>query len=240
MDSSQGSSALVEYDAATLVRVHSVTGPSYIDHGPFAGTLAHILRLGSCNLTCDWCPVPETWDRATLDTAVPLTTTTALADRVVEQMMTDPELPVLITGGEPLLSDHAILDLTDRVRATGLHPRWLVETNGTLPPPDWWTGVIYHTVVSPKVGTRDPRRRRIVPAALDAWTALHWRSRADFDITVTNGSDVLHAIDLSRELDVAPSRIWLTPRPGCLDRVYDTAQANGFRLHTALDPKDTP
>jgi 7-carboxy-7-deazaguanine synthase len=234
----------------TVVRVAAVEPPSYAGHGPWATTPLHLLRLGMCNLACDWCEVPETVAilGADLDTTAPYITIDALVERLDTVLDTAPETPLLITGGEPLLQDHAILELSDR-----LADRWplvdlWVETNGTRPPPDWWLERVARTLVSPKVGTRDPQRKRLPGHALEAWATLArtnepGSSVVAFDFTCGTRSDVLHTARICTWLELAPCDVTITPRAGSharrdhctvqqasLNIVYGTALEHGFAL----------
>lgn len=223
---------LVQTD--TLIRVAAVQPPGYHGHGILAAFPVHLLRLGMCNLSCDWCEAPETVAAlgARLDTTAPYETTRALAARLLPQLTADPEVPLLITGGEPLVQDMAILDLAQRLTEDGAsNPLW-VETNGTIPPPDWWDDFIVGTLVSPKVGTRDPQHRRLT-GAHEAWA----RAGGLFDFTCATASDVLLAAQVCTWLAISPATCTITPRGTTHDEqgtslaaVHDEALAHGFPL----------
>lgn len=233
-----------ELGTETLLRVATVEAPGYHGHGPLAGTPVHILRLGICNLACAWCDHPETVAAlgAHLDTTAPYTSTRALLDRLAPQLDADPEMPLLITGGEPLLQDHAILDLTQRLADQGRASTLWVETNGTIPPPQWWTDWISHTIVSPKLGTHDPVHRHLPPAALTRWAELahihdYGGRLAHFDFTVATRSDVLLAAELCNQYGLSPRHCSLTPRGtghdtqcASLAAIHDTALEHGFGI----------
>lgn len=232
----------------TLVRVASLTGPSYGGHGPLAGQLVHVLRLGMCNLACEWCDHPETVAAlgADLDTTAPYTTVSALADRITEHMGTDRLLALLITGGEPLVQDYALHAL---LASPELRPlTTVVETNGTKPPPDWWgegspvdrTELVSYTIVSPKVGTHDPQHKRLPDKPLRQWADLaRMYLRATFHFTVQDRSDVEHAARLCDTLDLSPSDCCLTPEGRghdtqltALAAILTPAAEYGFRIST--------
>lgn len=87
--------------------------------GPYAGWPAVFIRLGGCNLACDFC-----------DTDFEGFTTVSVADivtRVVPQLKGAEKL-VVITGGEPLRQN--IIPLCEALIAEGCKVQ--IETNGTL------------------------------------------------------------------------------------------------------------
>lgn len=118
--------------------------------GPFAGHPSVFVRLGGCNLACDFCDTEfEAFHEMTLEAILEcIATHTQYADLVV------------ITGGEPLRQP--IGPLCEALLARGL--RVQIETNGTL-----WrelpAGV--HIICSPKVtaGSYHPIRPDLLARA---------------------------------------------------------------------------
>lgn len=238
-----------------VVRVADVSGPSYAGHGPWATDPLHVLRLGICNLACEWCEAPETvaFLGADLDTTAPYITVDALLERVLAQLDTAPDVPLLITGGEPLLQDWAVLELAQRIANEREAAELWVETNGTKPPPEWWAEHVDRTLVSPKVGTRDPQRKRLPAHALTGWAELandHQLQHLNrdggpvvaFDFCCATRSDVLHAVEVCTWLGLYIPAVSITPRviavePGAwygqqlaVAAVHDTALEHGFCL----------
>ncbi len=97
--------------------------------GFFQGRAAYFIRLGGCDVGCVWCDVKESWDAA----AHPKREVTAL---VAEVKNTAAEM-VVITGGEPLLHDLAIL--TEQLQAAGLETN--IETSGSSPLSGNWNWI---------------------------------------------------------------------------------------------------
>lgn len=94
--------------------------------GPFLGERQVFVRLGGCNLHCDYCDEPETipMDSGRL---VP----GAEVERRVEALLdAQPHASVSVTGGEPLLHPAFLGEFLPRLRVRGL--RTHLETNGTL------------------------------------------------------------------------------------------------------------
>jgi 7-carboxy-7-deazaguanine synthase len=97
--------------------------------GFYQGRAAYFIRLGGCDVGCVWCDVKESWDAA----AHPKREVAAL---VAEVKNTAAEM-VVITGGEPLLHDLAIL--TEQLQAAGLETN--IETSGSSPLSGNWNWI---------------------------------------------------------------------------------------------------
>ena len=93
--------------------------PTLQGEGPFVGQPSVFVRLGGCNLACDFCDTEfEKFEEMTLDATVKTILHHAAGIRDL----------VVITGGEPLRQN--IAPLCERLLAAGL--RVQIETNGTL------------------------------------------------------------------------------------------------------------
>lgn len=221
----------------TWLPVSEVFGPTFQGEGPHAGVRTGFVRLGLCNLSCEWCDTPYTWDesRYDVDKECPPTHITEVHDRL-RDMAVD---TVCVSGGEPLIHKAKLEAL--------LVPEWTwhAETNGTIAPPAWWGHHVQHTSVSPKVNTRDPWKKRIKLPALAGWNELAQQGKAAFKFVV-NESQWLDVVDLVvRQVGIAPEHVWIMPEgtttgelverhrwlaPHVLDRGWNTTT----RLHTLL------
>lgn len=97
--------------------------------GFYQGRAAYFIRLGGCDVGCVWCDVKDSWDAE----AHPKREVAAL---VAEVKTTAAEM-VVITGGEPLLHDLALL--TEQLQAAGLETN--IETSGSSPLSGTWNWI---------------------------------------------------------------------------------------------------
>jgi organic radical activating enzyme len=138
--------------------------------GPSSGRLCAFLRLGGCNLSCNWCDTPYTWDwtgrgRTGIAHRPERELHPTSAGDVLDRLLAYDVPLVVITGGEPLSQQRRLVPVVAGLVAAGRRVEF--ETNGTVAPiADLrLPGVRYN--VSPKLShSGDPEGRRIVPAAL--------------------------------------------------------------------------
>ena len=103
--------------------------------GAFAGTPAVFVRFSGCNLACPWCDT---------DHSHAVEMTHGELEDAVRELLKGPEGAIIVlTGGEPALQ---LSEDDPLFRGSG--SRVCIETNGTLPVPDWVDWV----TVSPKNG----------------------------------------------------------------------------------------
>jgi 7-carboxy-7-deazaguanine synthase len=183
--------------------VAEIFGPTFQGEGPSTGRLAMFVRLGRCNLDCQWCDEKQTWDWATFDPAVELTT---MPTTEVLKALDAIGAPLLvITGGEPLLQQRDLVPLVTAAHERGW--RIEIETNGTITPVDPLVTLVDQWNVSPKLagsGVDLPRRWR--PDALRALASTQ-RAVAKFVVTNVSELDEVAAIAEAAHLD----EIWIMP-----------------------------
>lgn len=193
------------------LRVIEIFGPTVQGEGASVGRASYFLRLGGCNLTCEWCDTPYSWDPARLDPERPeaeatidgvverLTLTTVAAGEAVARHL-------VITGGEPLLQRESLTFLCARLQKDG----WTieVETSGTIPP-----GQLVQLVdqfnVSPKLAHSGvDKRARIRMTVLNEFAE---NRRAVFKFVAREPSDLDEAAELLSQLSpfVEPSRVFV-------------------------------
>lgn len=214
-----------------------VFGPTWQGEGPHAGRRCAFIRLGLCNLTCEWCDTPFTWDSSRYDVHAECPETPVVD--IWKRLEATGCSMVVLSGGEPLVHHQRLPHLFTH------HHEWHVETNGTIAPPEYWDRYVTHTTVSPKVNTRDPLKKRFKPAALRAWADKAARGRAAFKFVVTNPRDLDVIEAIMRRYDIPRRRVWVMPEGTTAEAVIahhrDLAphiEAHGFntttRLHTLL------
>lgn len=225
----------------TLLPVSEVFGPTFQGEGPHSGLRTGFVRLGLCNLSCEWCDTPYTWDNARYDVSkeCPPTTVSEVHDRL-RALNVD---TVCLSGGEPLMHRAKLHHL--------LTPEWSwhAETNGTIAPPVYWRELVAHTTVSPKINTRDAHKKRIKPAALAEWSALANEGRAIFKFVASKVADLQLVADVVTEVGIDPRHVWVMPEGTdaktvvsrhrqLADHVSERGWNTTTRLHTLLYEKE--
>lgn len=217
------------------VPLSEVFGPTFQGEGPHAGRRCGFVRLGLCNLSCEWCDTPYTWDHTRYDVKAecPDTPITQVA-AAVEQLGVD---VVVLSGGEPLMHAAKLPALFAATHGV----QWHVETNGTIVPPDWWAANVTHTTVSPKINTGDPAKKRLKARPLAAWAAHAAAGSAIFKFVVVDEEELAVIAELVAEYGIPPSAVWVMPEGTTAETVTDRhAQladailAAGFNTTTRL------
>jgi len=181
---------------ASLV-VSEVFGPTLQGEGPSAGRPAGFVRLGRCNLACDWCDTKYTWDWDDYDPQEELHTEETGA--VLEQLDAMGVGMVVVTGGEPLLQQRNLPPLLREAKARGW--RVEVETSGTIAPllgPD----LVDQFNVSPKLSNSGNRQSR--PYRPDVLRSFQDSGRAIFKIVAQSPSDLVEAERMVGECGLDP------------------------------------
>ena len=89
--------------------------------GFHSGSSAYFLRIGGCDVGCHWCDVKESWDAS----RHPLIS----VDNIINKMPNTFINTVVVTGGEPLMYNLALL--TSRLKDKGVQIH--LETSGAYP-----------------------------------------------------------------------------------------------------------
>ncbi|MDA1060508.1 MAG: 7-carboxy-7-deazaguanine synthase QueE [bacterium] len=85
------------------------------------GKPAIFLRLAGCHLRCTWCDTKYTWD---LKSGKNMTT-----NEIIKEIKKHPCKHLVITGGEPLIQQNALIDLLKHLKKYYIE----IETSGSLP-----------------------------------------------------------------------------------------------------------
>ena len=180
--------------------VSEVFGPTVQGEGPSAGQRAGFVRLGRCNLTCEWCDSRYTWDWGEFDPSRELSTWTV--GQLIRQLDGMDVNLVVITGGEPLLQQRQLVPLLGACRERGW--RVEVETNGTLAP-TVADGLVTQWNVSPKLANSNVAAQRRF--RLEVLRRFQATGRAVFKFVVVGSGDldeVQQMVDLG-----GLSRVWI-------------------------------
>ena len=180
----------------TLI-VSEVFGPTLQGEGPSTGRRAGFVRLGRCNLACTWCDTPYTWDWSRFDQSVELRRVEVAEVVAAVEAMDVPM--VVVTGGEPLLQQAALLDLLP-----ALSPRRIeIETAGTIAPRPELVALVDQFNVSPKLANSgNPEERRVKPDVLRAFAET---GKAVFKFVVAGPEE----LDEVAAFGVSP--VWVMP-----------------------------
>jgi organic radical activating enzyme len=177
-------------------------GPTWQGEGPSLGRLTAILRLGRCNLACQFCDTAYTWDWGRFDPAVELHDTQV--DDVLARLDAMSIDMVVVTGGEPMLQQRALGPLLHAVKDRG----WRVEmeTAGTIEP-SMEGGLVDQWNVSPKLANSgNPLERRYKPEVLRAFEST---GRAIFKFVVCEPPDLDEVQAMVDECGLTD--IWIMP-----------------------------
>ena len=176
---------------------HSIQG-----EGPTVGWPSVFLRLGFCNLHCEWCDTKYSWSAKEYDL------TSELQRQSIEEIKAAlrvfPSKNLVVTGGEPLLQQDAL-----ELLLTHIPHRIELETAGTRKPSATLIKRISQWNVSPKLASsQNALRKRYKPAVLDSFVAL---DSSIFKFVISDENDLREAERIIREFSISPDRVWLTP-----------------------------
>lgn len=221
--------------------------------GATAGKPAVFFRLHHCNLDCEWCDTPYTWNKDTteyheerekwdIDKAVREIQTgweNGLM-KYQEENEEGKETPfprMVITGGEPLLQAEKIRELLARPEFYD----WKIEieTNGTIVPPEGLPENVQFNC-SPKLeNSAVSKEKRIKPEALEAFK----NANTYFKFVVRGEKDIDEIVrDYLPLLEGAPKdRIYISPEgksaeeiDAVIEKVRDRVAREGFVLGDRL------
>ncbi|WP_246076557.1 7-carboxy-7-deazaguanine synthase QueE [Amycolatopsis cihanbeyliensis] len=194
-------------------------GPTFQGEGPSCGQPAIFIRTSRCNLTCDWCDEPRTWDHSRFNLAEH-TSWQSIADLTDWVLSYDTDL-VVITGGEPLLQQYRLVPLVAALLEAGRRVEF--ETNGTIVPVQDVRLDQVQFNVSPKLASSGiPAQRRIVPEALNALP----QTNTVFKFVITAEHREADLAEADHLVDTyGLRRVWLMPEGTTRDAVTSGLQA---------------
>ncbi|GJF32582.1 radical SAM protein [Kitasatospora sp. NE20-6] len=206
-------------------------GPTFQGEGPSTGRITHFLRLWGCNLHCPPCDTPDTWDRSRFDPADVARHHTAR--EIADWLTGRPGERLVVTGGEPLMQQRALLPLLRLLPGYRVE----IETNGTIPPLPEVVERVEAFNVSPKLARfAAPGDWRISPRAL---RALADCGKARFKFVVQEPGELEEISALVGEYGLGS--VWVMPEGTSSAAVLegmrglaDAVLARGWNLSTRL------
>jgi 7-carboxy-7-deazaguanine synthase len=206
---------------------HSVQG-----EGVRIGLPSVFIRFGLCNLDCKWCDTK--WAKTEYKEMTTL--------EVVKKVESYNCRNVVLTGGEPLLQQDAMVSIIEKLLRGSLFYRFEVETNGTikitnprlLETVDSW-------VISPKLSNSGVS----ISPILHPWVFQEKRGKIFFKFVVDNHSDFKDILNFILKYNIL-SNVETTDiilMPQCRNKrdhnvklpfIIDFAKANGFRVTPRL------
>lgn len=190
--------------------------------GKSMGVPSVFVRTSLCNLHCIWCDTDYTWNWT--GTRFPHVNDNKPGYRKFDKKSWIAECAiaeaaamvagfpcrnVILTGGEPMLQQAALVHLMQALRQ--IHPeyRFEVETNGTLLPTPAFDDAIDQYNVSPKLeNSNNPRKLREKPAVYQFFVN---NSKAHFKFVVAEKTDLDEVLELIARYHIPPEKVWLMP-----------------------------
>lgn len=208
--------------------------------GPSLGQPMTFLRLAGCNLQCRWCDTPFSWNFGQGDGIeerfghktykVDEESHAMSIEEVAEKVLTSQPKNLVITGGEPVLQQDALIELIGVLRGRGVE--WVeVETNGTVAIKPELLSLINQINCSPKLSNSGNEvRMRYHKEVLKQYQAS---GKAIFKFVVVDVTDTNEIKYLAEECGLTDN--WLMPQARTREehllmqeKVSALAQANGW------------
>jgi organic radical activating enzyme len=190
-----------EHHGTTTLVVSEVFGPTLQGEGPSAGQRAGFVRLGRCSLDCCWCDTRYSWDWKRYDPAVELHEVEV--DTVAAQVRAMDVPMVVVTGGEPMLQQPALVALLARLPTHRVE----IETNGIHPPEPELAERVERFNVSPKLSNSGIiRNRRYKP---DVLRDFERTGKGGFKFVACETRDLEEIAEIVNECGL--SDVWVMP-----------------------------
>jgi 7-carboxy-7-deazaguanine synthase len=218
--------------------VSEVFGPTFQGEGPSLGRRCSFLRLGGCNLACRWCDTSYTWDWSGKN-GVRYDPSTELRredwGKIWQDLMACGTDMLVISGGEPLLQQQALLPLLETCRDVGW--RVEIETAGTIEPSPMLTDLVDGFNVSPKLANSgNVLRARLNVHALEA---LQSSGKASWKFVAVEPIDLDEVAVVVEQFGLQP--VYVMPEGIAADVITERARAlaepvlrRGWNLTTRL------
>ncbi len=208
---------------------------SFQGEGLNTGLPSVFLRLATCNLECSWCDTKYTWDWAQYDYESEVI---LLDNSVIEKEIISFNCSrLIVTGGEPLLQQNALIPLLDSLRSKGIESE--IETNGTIKPSTEMVKLVSQWNISPKItNSSNSRRRRESPGAIKVFKTL---TNSYFKFVIVAPSDIDEVCNLIQLHGIPADRTILMPEGITPTEILSKGRwlseiciSKGFRFSTRL------
>lgn len=220
------------------LKVNEIFGPTIQGEGKTTGKKVMFLRLSGCNLHCDWCDTPHTWNWVGTPFKHPDKYERTKEERKMSHWYIIKDLrgiggdevkALVISGGEPLLQQKKLFWLLKDLKELGW---WIeIETNGTIPLDDELQEFIDQVNCSPKLSNSgNCERIRIRKKAMENLVA---NPKSTFKFVVSSQEDVEEIEDYVNRFAIPKSKIYLMPlgkTPSELAKTEDSTKALAKRL----------
>lgn len=182
------------------------------------GRPAVFLRLGLCNLKCTWCDTKYAWDWRTYNPK----------EQLVEMPLEDVEQEILkhnrkylvVTGGEPLLQQSALIPLLERLKDKKVFIE--VETNGTIVPDQRLLNLVDHWSVSPKLeNSGNSQSSREIPECYSRFAHL---LSCHFKYVIQSENDFREVHSIMQRYNLAPEGVILMPEAQNRDALLERSR----------------
>ena len=212
---------------------HSIQG-----EGKRTGVNSHFLRMSGCNLSCSFCDSKFTW------THQPEELERVGARDLAITMADSGATNLVITGGEPLIHDQAMInewmkEFMVNSWARHRYPSVEFETNGTIVPIALLNSPRFNYNVSVKLSNSSiPIQKRVIPKAIEAFNlmALNF-DNVIFKFVVSGHESFREMQDLITAASLRPKDIWVMPMGTDSEVLNETAREmfflcleNGYNL----------
>lgn len=229
---------------------------SFQGEGANAGRLRTFIRLSGCNLHCVWCDTAYTWnwngtsfvherDAPGIPHKFDRTAETIRAEtsEICARAVSLASEGFVITGGEPLMQQTALIELVGSLRVFAPHSSVEIETNGTIAPERALCDGVDLFMVSPKLAhSGNDVDLALRPQVLRGYAGM---ASAFFKFVARTVGDVAVIVDLAENFEIPRRRIFVMPEgaePHVLDKrsraLAEAIATSGFsfspRLHIHL------
>ena len=202
------STELVDSNIVKLCKLDSGKPEIFVSiqgEGVFAGTPCVFIRLASCNLSCSWCDTKYTWDWKNYEYANHVMT---LHNDDIYSMIDEYNLKhVVITGGEPLLQQQALLPLITVLSKNSYTIE--IESNGTIEPIMPIFNLVNQWNISPKLSNSGNSQDKNPELGILAKYKSHPNAYLKF--VIVEQEDVSEALSLAKSVSFPSNRLILMP-----------------------------